>query len=1167
MDAKMSVGGTQIKPCHSFGVCKDVKNNLLFQDEETVIFPSGKYCVSYNFHQQHPKFIHGTKGSNVMQALALSPDRRYLAVSERGKWGSIVIIDLEDQKRPKKQVLTGKDCGVQDFICMAFSADAEYLIGQAGGPTWNLICWQWKKNKLIATVKTTIQGNISQISFNPENEKQVCVTGKGIFKIFTFKTETLRLEKVYTVEKLNILCHTWMPGDSIIAGTEEGQLLILKSKCLQRLGKASERQKEKVESPTPMAAVTAIVPYSKGFACSAGRGLVSLYEETQDNDDYKKIETLRIPVHPYSSQPLQEIATMCTSPSEETLAVSTEQGQLYHISFTSEDIIENKKTKFKYLSHCLHSGSITGMSVCAMKPLIATCSKDRTVHIWNYSTKTLVQFKEFDEEPLCVSIHPSSLSILVGFSTEVCLMNVLNDNMRTVCKYPTGSCTECVFNHDGNKFAAVNQNVITIYNIRTQKKMDLNGHHKKVQSVKWSENDTRLVSCGMDGNVFVWDVLVGNVVIRNEKTCSYADMAFSPTNGSIHCVDRSHIWEISNEGVLCEMASDGAANTAIAVTRSGRTVFVGTAAGTVKVLDYSLEKENMKWKEHQAHSGPITKMAVTPGDQYLLTASKDGSLFIWSIMDEDGQTIETVSEVDYTEEVLCTKKFVDEKEDTINELKFHIEWMEKEQEITMNMMDVNCNEEINGIKQSYQKQIQALKEELQILRSLKQLEKDSYEKVKAEMKENTAKAMKDREMILDMEPRLEFEKNKEFEQKLQLVQENLENELQKTKENNRSAMKESKQAYDTELQELQAAFEQEVKNAKDKQQRILEDATYEILELYSEYEKDIQEEKETAQMFEQELQLMDKNLTTYWTIKSLSEEQLSKISALREEMQKLKDQLWDVSQSFRCLSKVKEEQSQIISDQESSIEELKKNIEDLERSLEESKKELFSVIVQSEKHDKERKGSSQLSVIEQLQEKVEENNYMFSKIVAEISVAMKKNQEIIFDLKRKIEVKDKDLSIEREKVISVNNMVERMKNDIYNCSRFIQEPKKLKETFIELHKRHIHEPDVNISVVDEDLLKHNKHIEYFYKILESQRSAHTKEVQTEMNKNYRLTAENRSLSEQLIDQRLKQLHLLNSCKEQNIQCNCMASSKKKSKCVYTADQKSLLKLRQRQITW
>lgn len=56
-------------------------------------------------------------------------------------------------------------------------------------------------------------------------------------------------------------------------------------------------------------------------------------------------------------------------------------------------------------------------------------------------------------------------------------------------------------------------------------------------------------------------------------------------------------------------------------------------------------------------------------------------------------------------------------------------------------------------------------------------------------------------------------------------------------------------------------------------------------------------------------------LTTYWTIKSLSEEQLSKISALREEMQKLKDQLWDVSQSFRCLSKVKEEQSQIISDQ------------------------------------------------------------------------------------------------------------------------------------------------------------------------------------------------------------------------------------------------------------
>lgn len=69
------------------------------------------------------------------------------------------------------------------------------------------------------------------------------------------------------------------------------------------------------------------------------------------------------------------------------------------------------------------------------------------------------------------------------------------------------------------------------------------------------------------------------------------------------------------------MALDGMAYTAISMTRSGQAVFVGTAAGTVQVMQYPLEEEK-SWTEHQAHSGPITQIAITP-DQYLLTVSED----------------------------------------------------------------------------------------------------------------------------------------------------------------------------------------------------------------------------------------------------------------------------------------------------------------------------------------------------------------------------------------------------------------------------------------------------------------------------------------------------------------------------------------------------------------
>lgn len=68
-----------------------------------------------------------------------------------------------------------------------------------------------------------------------------------------------------------------------------------------------------------------------------------------------------------------------------------------------------------------------------------------------FRCSSLEQFKEFDEEPLCVSMHPNGLSILVGFSSEIRLMHLHYDKIRTVQKFPTKNCTEvgrhwCDFN-------------------------------------------------------------------------------------------------------------------------------------------------------------------------------------------------------------------------------------------------------------------------------------------------------------------------------------------------------------------------------------------------------------------------------------------------------------------------------------------------------------------------------------------------------------------------------------------------------------------------------------------------------------------------------------------------------------------------------------------------
>ena len=38
---------------------------------------------------------------------------------------------------------------------------------------------------------------------------------------------------------------------------------------------------------------------------------------------------------------------------------------------------------FEAVPHFLHAAEVTGVSTCLRKPLVATCSLDRTLRLWN----------------------------------------------------------------------------------------------------------------------------------------------------------------------------------------------------------------------------------------------------------------------------------------------------------------------------------------------------------------------------------------------------------------------------------------------------------------------------------------------------------------------------------------------------------------------------------------------------------------------------------------------------------------------------------------------------------------------------------------------------------------------------------------------------------------
>ena len=89
-----------------------------------------------------------------------------------------------------------------------------------------------------------------------------------------------------------------------------------------------------------------------------------------------------------------------------------------------------------------HKSEITGLDVCIRKELIATCSRDKTVSIWNYATKTHEITQSFPEECLTVAFHPSGLHLIVALGDKIYLCNVLSKSIKDYRSLMIKGCNE-----------------------------------------------------------------------------------------------------------------------------------------------------------------------------------------------------------------------------------------------------------------------------------------------------------------------------------------------------------------------------------------------------------------------------------------------------------------------------------------------------------------------------------------------------------------------------------------------------------------------------------------------------------------------------------------------------------------------------------------------------
>ncbi|CAF3835653.1 unnamed protein product [Rotaria sordida] len=1124
------------------GVRSSVTNGLAFQDEQTVVYIAGGNIVLYGIDQKAQRVIPCSINAQALTTMTVSPNRRVIAIAERiNDRPQVTIYDLQSGKRRK--TLQSELIKSNEIVSLLFSSDSKYLLTQGGAPDYTLIYWSWEKGKVMAHIDvkppTGPQANatVNQVSFNPQDNTQICTIGHGLFKMFRYAESALKPSQNLKQEHFNFTCHCWISDDRLLAGTDQGKLFVIQngeilheikidSKAEPRSVTSHHTSDERlglVESSMDInistdhsikSEIKCIIPFSRGVLVAAGVNKVYMYDRVDDNREYfRRNREILLPIDLNDKSNNERVVSMCLSPSEETLVALTDHQQIYQLSFSGIDITKDVAT-FSYLTEGYHHAQVTGVDTCVRKQLIATCGVDRSVRLWNYETGTLEVCKEFQEEAYTVSIHPSGLFILVGFSDKLKLFTILIDDLRPFKEFSIRGCREALFSNGGHLFAAVHGNVIQIYSTVTFENItNLKGHNGKVRQLIWSPDDTRLFSCGMDGAVYEWEVATSKRLHEAVlKACGYTGLGLSADSKTVFAVgtDRKIKEIVDAQQILREIQviPDDVQPTTIALSHTGKSLLVGTSKGTVRSYKFPLTKSD-EYTEYIGHVGMINRLRVTFQDEYAVSVGDDGLVILWKLQEVGVSKKE--KETTYAEEILITKSDLEEKNSLIRELKQRVAELREENDYQLKLKEMNYAERIRDLTDKFMQEMENLKTKNTVITGEKEKEASKHAEQTHDLIEKQNKELQDLEGSNNQKLMLEYEKYQDLQAKTQKTQEEYERQITELENRKEEEVTRQRMQYTAQLEKLKNDLilereknKQQSRDHEETKRQIEEDADEEILKLMQTHEQALIECKD------ENANLRNKSTTFQRKVKDLEESIKKKdtdLASLKNEESKLQNAIRGLKKDIEGLKKEIQERDETIQDKEKRIYELKRKNQELEKFkfvLDYKIKELKKQIEPREIEIKEMK--EQITNMEAELERLSKSN----------DEEKLKNEELRTKLNASALALQQEKQLKRDSELALK----RIKTDIHNCSALITEPKLLTQRVAEIYAQYVRDDATEEATIDQDITKeYARQRDHLERTVRSLKGKVDKDSDRHKMENIRIMQENVTLIKEINDLR------------------------------------------------
>jgi len=207
------------------------------------------------------------------------------------------------------------------------------------------------------------------------------------------------------------------------------------------------------------------------------------------------------------------------------------------------------------------------------------------------------------------------------------LLYAINDahNHGVTALQPTHNCLRIV--------SGGQEGEVRVWRISRQTQImecSLKEHRGRVDQVNVNRNDTQAVSSSYDGSVIIWDIVTHTRIMCMFQSTMFKAVVYHPDESQLLTTGSDRkitYWDCFDAEAIrmLDGSTEGEVNT-LAITAAGEHFVSGGEDKVVKMWSYD---EGMNIYKGIGHSGHITKIAISPNQQFVVTVGTEGAIFIW----------------------------------------------------------------------------------------------------------------------------------------------------------------------------------------------------------------------------------------------------------------------------------------------------------------------------------------------------------------------------------------------------------------------------------------------------------------------------------------------------------------------------------------------------------